>query len=522
MLLSVAAAYWPDADEVVIDLSSTEDDAETLTVADKVQFDLLLESKDLIGTTTYRPLSSLEVTNQYIRTDKHFGVRFRAPQRRSDLFLDVKASFGVDTYEKRVRVGIATTERTQMDLPENEIWTLDRLEQIEAGGPDDHILPENKIVLAPEIQSYNRQFNFSIPLPPETFEGLTYQGGAGDRLLLNSQTNSYEIQRLRSPWLIPAFLFMEKSATNLLNNAFFIDSTNNFVISPVGWTLDGGGSVMTADLSFDHQTSSDAKIWKVRFRQNNQFGGFAAVKLNTTDFISIPHEEAYCFSAFIKIRRMTADTLVNSVRFTIDWYGGTTLISSSEQVLNVSDFQNMTIASVSGMAPIGTDQAKLKIELYDVDSGDDIEISVLAPQLEPGVAATTRILTLRDQDQISIPTYNAENQKIRFQFIPGFSSADIDQDLILTQGPLVVTLKPTQEVAAELMGGGSLVAPLIFNAGELIDLTFSHKSNGKFQIYRDGELLIENDLGTVPPTVLALTVLGIGIELLKLDVFSRQ
>lgn len=521
MLLNVAAAYWPDADEVVIDLASTEDDAETLTVADKVRFDLLLESIDLIGTATYRPLSTFEVTNQYIRTDKHFGVRFKSPQRRDALFLNVVAFFGSDQYEKLVKVGLSSSERTEMVLPENPIWTSDRLEHIPTFGSDDDILPENKVILAPEIQSYNRQFDFSEPKPVETYDGLTYVGGAGDRLMLNSQTNSYEIQRSRAPWAIPAYLFMEGDAENLLDNAFFIDVASGFIPTPVGWTHDGGGAVVTATLDFDHQTSSDAKLWKIRFRQNNQFGGFAASKLITTGFTPVTDGDVYCFSAFLKIRRMTPETVVENVRLSIHWYDGTTLLSSTQEERDLADFQNLSIAFVSGTAPSGADQVKVSIEAYDVDSGDDIEISFLAPQLEPGPTPTTRILTTRDQDEVSIPTYNAANQKIRLQFIPGFSSVSIEAPIALTAGPLMISLKPVEMVEVNLNNVLIHSAPLAFDMGELVDLTVSHKSNGKLQIYRDGIQIAEANLGTVASTTDALTILGIGVELLKLDVFSR-
>lgn len=521
MLLHVAASYWPDADEVVIDLSTTEDDAETMTVADKARFDLLLESKDLIGTATYRPLSSLDVANQYIRTDKHFSVRFAHPQRRSDLFLNVKAYFGSDIYEKRVKVGISTTERTQMELPENAIWTIDRLDQIPTGGSDDHILPDNSIILAPEIQSYNRQFNFAEAMPVETYEGLTYEGGAGDRLLMNSQTNSYEIQKSRAPWTIPAFLFLENDAENLLDNAFFIDTATSFVPTPAGWAHDGAGSAVTAELAFDHNTTSDAKIWKIRFRQNNQFGGFAAVKLNTTGFVPVTGDEVYCFSAFIRTRRMTAQTVAENLRLTIEWYDGTTALTPTQQVMSVSDFATLGMAYVAGTAPANADQAKFKIEVYDVDSGDDVEISVLAPQVENGPIPTTRILVTRDQDLVSIPTYNAANQKIRFQFVPGFSSASVEFPTAFTAGPLILSFIPGGQIRANLNNVLIHSGPLDFDAGELVDLTVSHKSNGKLQIYRDGIEIAQAALGVVAPTTDALTILGVGIELLKLDVFSR-
>lgn len=520
MILQVAAAYWPDADEVVVNLRSTEDDGITATLADQVEFNLLLEAKDQIGTKQYRTLNVVKILKDFARPDKEYGMRFRSPQARDSLYLNVKAIFGNEIFEKQVRVGISETERQHMDLPDNNMWDFDVLEEIRTGGEDKR-LPENTVILAPEIRSFEKSFNFGEPQPVESYEPLQYEGGAESRLMLNSHTNSYQIQELKAPWEIPAYLFMEDTAENLITNSFLLTGLSDFIVRPQGWNFEAQDMAVTATLDFDHQTSSDAKIWKLRVRQNNQFSGFNTVSILSDQLIEVQESLQYCFSTYLRLRNMAVGSLVESIKLVIEWTDGTSILALTEDVYSAHQYGALGLASVVGVAPAGSTHARLRVEFYDMDAGDDIEVSFFAPQLEVGSIPSSRILIDRLQDLVTVPDYNAANQKIRFRMIPGFNSQDLGTATLLTEGPIEISFDSTQ-VMLSIPSVASLSAPLSFSAGDFLDLTFSHKANGKIEIYRDGNLLAENALPDFSATQAPLTIRGIGVELLNLDVFSRQ
>lgn len=519
MILNIGAAFWPDADEVVIDSFSTQDDGVTPVVPDTLQLNLLLQTTDLNGTNTLRPLNQITIPSSYAQSDAHFHARFRAPQRRQDLWLTTVATFGLIQISKTTQVGISNTERINMDLPDNAIFTQDVLQLIPTGGPGDELLPDNPVILAPEILSYTETFIFSSPQPPETYADLEYAGGGTDRLLLNSQTNSYQEQELIEPWLIPAFLFLENTAENLMTNSYFITQSGNI---PQTWAIDGAGSAVTQTLAFDHSTSSDAQVWTVRFRQNNVYlNSFAQTSLTCSQAIPVTGGNPYCFSTYLRTRLMTTDTDVKNILIRLQWLDNTTPVSATEQLLSTSNFSTLMLASCAGVAPLSATNVMVYLFFYDVDAGDDIECSVFAPQVEAGLLPSTRILTGRTQDMVTTQPYDASNQKIRFQFIPGFGSTSLASPVQLTGGPLQITLDSVG-VNATLTGGPTLSAPLVFNAGDFLDLTFSHLSNGKFTIYSAGNIVAQQNLGVIAPTAVPITILGIGIELLQLNVFSRS
>lgn len=524
MVLSLGASFWTDANEAVIDAFVTEDDLVTPVVPDSMHFDLLLQTTDQVGATTLRALGAMDVTNDYISSDKQFHVRFRDPGRRQDLWLTAIATIGSSTLQKTVQVGITANEKTEMDFSDNLIFTEDVLALIPTGGGNDPIMPDNNVVLAPPLQIYDETFIFNAPQPADTYSDLQYSGGAVNRLLLNSQTNSYQLQESKAPWLIPAYLFMEPAATNLMTNSFFLVATGSTVPTiniPQTWTFDSAQALATYTLGFDHNTSSDAKIWQVRFRQNNIFPTFTTTSLICNQAIPVTGHTLYTFSTYLRTRLMTSDTVVKNVTLTISWYDNTTLISTSTETLLTSDYTGMSIASVTGNAPIAATNAKIKLDFYDVDAGDDIECTLFAPQFEQGNLPTSRILSTRLADQVETAPYNAQNQKIRFQFISGFGNSGLAAPLVLTTGPLAISFTSTG-VTATLEGGPTLTFALVIAPGDFVDLTFQHVQNGKFSMYRAGQLVAQTTLGSIAATSTPVVIEGAGLELLQLNVFSRS
>ena len=516
MNLEVAAIYLPDADEVQVDFSSTLDDLTTVTIADTLTVELQAASTNLAGTQTFSQIAVIAANPTYIQPQNHYALKFRHPRRRKDLFVNITAGYGVNTYTKQVPVGEGISPQTSMDLPDNVLSTYDPFKQ-QSGGP---FLPPNKnqVVLNPLVQIYVNEYKFTSPQPVENFSSLGYTGG-GNRLFLTNLTNNFVLQQPNaSPWSESAFLFLERAATNLLPNAFFLTYTDNI---PASYGIDPAGTFLIQTVETGNQTSLDANTWKMRFRQYTpNFSNNEAV-VSIISPVSISPITTYTFSSYIKVSLMTSVTQVKDLTLLLKWYSGSTFLTMDEVSLPIKDYSSLSLASFTSTSPAGADKVFPEIRLGSIDSGDDVELTLFAPQLEEGTTPTSRTWNgPRLEDYVLVDNYNSADQKIRFEMIPGFSSSP-SSDIAITAGPLVLTFTATGDFKAEIPGEAFLSTPLSFSSGELLDLTISHKAGEKLIIYQSGNILAETILPAFTAIPSPLTFLGIGAEILNLYVFSR-
>jgi hypothetical protein len=526
--LQLSAIYQPDSDEVLVEFSSTQDDLTTLSVASQVTAVLNVASTDLTGTVTYRPLATLVVTSEYLLPTQSYAFKFRHPRRRADLFLQLTAIYGMDSYTKSVEVGLAGSPQTEMSLPDNPLFERDPFETpldqqaYEAPNP-------NQKILAPEMQNYYQLFDFTLPVNSEEFDPLTYQGG-GHRLLMSNQNNSFVFQPEDSaPWVLPAFAFMEPSAQNLIPNPFFnvITGSPPYGQSPTGFTIDPAGALLTQTISANYTTATGAQLWAIRMRQNNSLAAFSQGVVSLSAALPVAGSQAYCFSAYAQIQLMIASTVVTELTFAIQWFDSSmNLLSTSTNPLATSGFSSLTLGSISATSPAGAAFALPQILLSSIDPGDDVILTLFCPQLETGNYPTSRTQGSRTADQIIIPEYNAANQKIRVVFVPGFGVSQVlgaPEPVLLTAGPLVLSLQPDGTFQASLPSYGSVSsAPLSFAAGDTLDFTIQHLSEDSITLYQAGVEIASSSLPVVPPTTDPLNLLGFGGELLRLTVFSRK
>jgi hypothetical protein len=524
--LQVSAIYQPDADEVLVEFSSTQDDLITLSIADQLTALLSVATTDLNGTITYNPIATIVVTPEYLLPTQSYAFKFRHPRRRADLFIQVSATYGIATYSKVVNVGIAG--ETDVALPDNALFERDPFET--PLDQDDYQAPNpNRKVLAPEIQTYSQLFDFTLPLNPQEYEPLTYTGG-GNRLLMNNQNNSFFLQTLDTPpWTVTAFAFMEPAGVNLIPNSFFnvISGSAPYGQYPSGFTVDPAGALLTQSVSANYTTANGAQLWAIRFRQNNSLAAFnqGTVALNAA--VAVEGSQVYCFSTYAQIQLMTTDTVVDTLTLAIQWFdSGMHPISTSTAPLAASGFDTLVVGSVTATSPAGAAFAIPQVLLSSIDPGDDVVLTLFGPQLETGDYPTSRTQGARAADQITIPTYNAANQKIRVVFVPGFGVSEVlgaSEPLLLTAGPLVLSLQTDGTFQATLPSYGSVSsAPLNFAAGDTLDFTIQHLSDDAITLYLGGALIATTPLPVVPPTTDPLNLLGFGGELLRLTVFSRK
>jgi hypothetical protein len=520
MILNLSAAYQPTENEVWVEFHSTQNDGVTVTVADKIKLVLLIENVSDIGSTAYLPISpELVVDAAYVGPNKNYEIKFRNPLSTMDLWIEVTATFGLTDIQKRVSVGQALPSSTSMDLPDNLIYEIDHFDRPETLG-ENHVPNTNTVILAPEIRQYSEVFDFTLGKPVEDFEGLSYTGG-GNRLLINNQNSMFDLQVLdRSYWEMSSFAFIEPTATNLLSNAFFLTATNTS-LPPVGYQVDAGGALLTQKLDFDYSVSDAVKIWTLRFIQNSVMPAFNEVKVDSVATVPCVGGTNYSFSSYVKVRNMTNTTKVTRLTLRLAWFDGTTFLLNSEQNLNPADFRQLDLASMSAVAPLNANQVRATLLLGSVDSGDDVELSLLGWQLEEGAVPTTRTLTTRAADQLTIDTYNAANQKLRFETIVGFDSLGTARQFL--QGPIDVTFTGASTLLVSIPEAATtLTVPLVFSAGDVLDVTIEHETGKNLTVFRDGQSIGTVALAAYTATPAPLNFIGIGVELLRLTVFSRR
>lgn len=518
MNLELSAVFIPDGDRVTVTFRALEGDIPV--TAEDVLFTLFLESTDLVGKKTLRSISSLKVTSQYIQSDKTYEVTFLHPLVKMNLFLEAQATIGGLPFTKQVKVGIAENPRESMDLPDNAIWEIDPFEVIPIqGGVDWGDAPNPNIVIAaPEIRDYAKTFNFSLPQISDFSTDVVYSGG-GNRLLINSSSNQFELQSLnKAPWEFPAYLFLEKENTNLLPNSFFLNLENS---APQGWQVDTSGVILQQTVNFDHATSSDVKIWSLRLTQNN----IVNFSLNETivgikNKVAVTSGKIYCFSAYHRCIALTRLTNLPKITFSVNWYAGNTLISESSQDFDSAPLKGLTLLSSRVTAPPGATHANCQFKMQ-LEYGDDVEWSFLGPQLEEGLFSTSRTLSTRTKDQLTIPEYDPISRKIRFQIIAGFNSNELTAPLVFTSGGLIVSFETNNLIKANLVGYAEVTAPLSFETGDFLDLTIVHQTEQFLTILKEGVMLAQVALPVVTSNIQPLNIEGIGVELLALSIFSR-
>lgn len=520
MNLNLSAAFQPDADLVYVNFSST-DASLNLVIADQVQFNLYQQTTNLIGTTQNNLLTSLTVTSQFARPEKDYEISFLHPLRRMDLLIEAVATFGVTVLSKIVTVGQAADPETTL-LPDNPIWTFDPLDTIPTQGPSDDIANDNIVIAAPELQNYVEKFDFSVTTGGELYD-LTYVGG-GNRLSLQNQTNQFVLQQPnQAPWTIPAYLFMEYATTNLLPNNFFI---NNAKVGPLqvpnGWSLDAAGSSPLSTVAFDHTTSSDAMLWTLQFIQNTPYFQPNNARAYLVTPVAVLPSTAYVFSSYLQALALSTTTHILTFTLDVTWYDVTTTpITTVSTPFNFSSFSGLSLAAAPVTSPVNAAFASVAVSIPS-HGGTNVQLNILSPQLELGQYATSRTQGSRLQDQVTIPSVDPSNQKLRFGMIMGFDSTSVTSSIPLTAGPTVLSVEPGNLVKVTLTGIGYCEIPLSFVSGDYVDLTLQSEAGGNLSIYLAGQLQ-----GTVPLIAFApnpgpLTILGVGFELITLSVFSRS
>jgi hypothetical protein len=520
MNLNLSAVFQPDADLVYVNFSST-DAGSNLIIADQVTFNLYQQTSNLIGTTQNNLLTSLSVTSQFARPEQDYEITFLHPLRRMDLLVEAVATFGSTVVSKIVQVGQAANPESTI-LPDNAIWEFDPLDVIPTQGGSDDLANHNIIIAAPELQNYVEKFDFSVSTGGEEYN-LSYAGG-GNRLLMQNQTNQFVLQKLdQAAWTVPAYLFMENEATNLLPNNFFINSSASGTLQvPNGWKVEEAGSSTLSSVAFDHATSSDAMIWTLQFIQNTAYFQANNATITLAAPVAVVPSQAYVFSSYLQALALNLTTNINTFLMEVTWLDSAQLVITKQAAqFPFGNYVGLSLAALPVTSPANAAFANVSL-MMPSNGGTNVQLNILSPQFEIGKCATSRILGTRQQDQLTLPAVDPSNQKMRLGIIMGFDSSSVVSSVPMTSGPVVLSVEPGNLVKVTVTGIGSCEVPLSFGVGDYLDLTVQSEAGGNISIYQAGQLLGSAPLSTFAPNPAPLTILGVGFELLTLSVFSRS
>jgi hypothetical protein len=315
---------------------------------------------------------------------------------------------------------------------------------------------------------------------------------------------------------------METGVTNLIPNSFFntVGGTAPYSQQPNGFTVVNNGFLLTETVSSVYVTAVGAQLWTMRFQAPIVPTAFDLVSVAVSTALPVTAGSTYCFSAYAQIQLNTSQAVADTLTLALKWFNGSTPLSTTQVALSTSDYSTLSLASFVSVAPVGATAVIPSVILSTIDPGDDVSLTLFAPQLELGSSPTSRVQGVRVSDQIIIPSYNAANQKIRMEFVPGFAAG---VPVMLATGPLYISLTSGGTFRAEVPSLAFVESPVLtFAAGDPLDFTVQTVSGGFLSLYQSGVLVAQQAQPFTPPTTAPLTILGFNGELLRLTVFSRK
>lgn len=521
MELQVAPIYLQDADCVEVEVQGLND-AGVPTIPDNITLSLFAVTTTLVGATTRTFLTSLSVDSSYGTPSQNYICRFHKPRFNKSLQLDCVANFGsIQITRANIVVGQSVSPDTTLELPDNFLSGINNLlsEDYTLMPPDassGEPAPDrrkNHVVLSPPLRTYVTPYNFAQPDPD--LLPLPYAGG-GNRLLMN-QDGTFVLQGIdMAPWDLDCFTFLEPAVENLIPNSFLLQGSG----PPTGFSVDGAGALVTQTLQANPKVAQGVNLWAVRFRQNAFGSGFNTGSLVIDPVLLPVAETTYCFSSYVKVTQKVAGTQVTQLNLVMSWFEGDGMISTQQETFSPADLTGLQLCSVQGLAPPHADNVRLSIGIASIDPGDDVEVSILTPQLELGQVATSRCQGDRAADTLTFPSVPTVNQKIRFQLSMGFP-AGIPQSFCTGAFEADFTEAGTLHVSIPHAGVELETPVLTFQPGDELDFVIQTQSNGLLELLISGEPVASTELPEFQDQPQDLVLTGCGAELLQAWVFNR-
>jgi hypothetical protein len=162
----------------------------------------------------------------------------------------------------------------------------------------------------------------------------------------------------------------------------------------------------------------------------HEYTGDVIAKLNCTQTIAIDPADPVTLSLFAKTERRDTGTRVSKMTISVEFYNGTTLLSTRSveydpETLELDNFALVELVTEASSVPATSDNIKWNITFGSIDGGDEMTVYLTCPQVEAKAFSTSRITGDRTRlaDDLSVPqTDNLELEQGRFvvAFAPGY------------------------------------------------------------------------------------------------------
>lgn len=259
---------------------------------------------------------------------------------------------------------------------------------------------------------------------------VDYSGG-GNRLL-SLLSSGYVFQDKDAlPPTINAHTRIESASSNLLTNANFlvpVSGTNN---APQSWSVTADSSITL--IPGIEEDSSGVRILTVRAIGSGPYVGPKTVVIEHDDLVAASEGDPVTFSVLARVEHLLDETLVKDLQLVISFRDSGDVELSKETITfdpeAIKGSSLVMLQHTVSSPPVGTVAARVSLELYSVDGGDDIKLFLLVPQFEEGTVATSRIAgsvapTNREADVLRV--MQAGNIEFRKGSIITILSSDYD------------------------------------------------------------------------------------------------
>lgn len=239
---------------------------------------------------------------------------------------------------------------------------------------------------------------------------IEYSGG-GNRLLSALRNDAFVFQaKDEFPPGIDAHTRIELASSNLLTNTNFLTPTSVDNPVPLGWSLDAPGSVtLLPELVPD---SSGVNQLKIRALGSGPYVGPKAMTFSQDVAVPASPADPLAFSVLARTEIANQEVVVDDLRLIISFRDS----MDAEISAQVAEFAPFDILGASLVLlqlvvptpPTGTMAARVAVEMDSIEGSDDINLFLMAPQVETNTLASSRIVgsappVTRATDTLRVP-----------------------------------------------------------------------------------------------------------------------
>jgi hypothetical protein len=266
---------------------------------------------------------------------------------------------------------------------------------------------------------------------------VTYAGG-GNRIIPSIDDATVGVLQSAVdtlPMDVGGRMVIEPQSENLLTNAI-LDATGDGV-PPTGFTVTPDDNTLILDHTVSAEWSGIANSWVLRCRASKPWEGTVRGVEASSGKITINPANDLTFSLYAKAQKRTPNTQVATTQLWIKFYDASDVYLDIETLdyntdnLLTDDYQLLTQTVLSAAFPGTTAKVEVGVRLESYEQPDDLDFTILLPQVEQLAFVTSRIPTegtalTRLADDVTLPKDNhIENIGGTFTvtLVPGYDNA---------------------------------------------------------------------------------------------------